>query len=262
MSTFSYTVSDSATMLRRSLRHVLRDPTGVLMSFAIPIVVLLLFVVVLGGAIGAGITGTLGGAAYVNYLVPGVILMMVGYGSTTTALSVNADKTEGIIARFRTMAIARTSVLTGHVLGALLRMMISAALIFGFALLLGFRPTAGPAEWLAVTGVIALLALAESWMAVAAGLSAKNPAGTGNFTLVVQILPFVSSAFVPPESMPAGVRWFAQYQPFTPIIDTLRGLLLGTPLGTSALQAVGWCVAFTLVGYCWARAAFQRDPVD
>ena len=262
MSTFSYGISDSGTMLRRSLRHALRDPTGVLMSFAIPIVLLLLFVVVLGGAIGAGITGTLGGSSYINYIVPGVIVMMVGYGSTTTALTVNADKTEGIIARFRTMAIARTSVLTGHVLGAMIRIMISAALVFGFALLLGFRPAAGPVEWLAVAGVIALLTLAQSWMAVAVGLSAANPAGTGNFTLVVQILPFVSSAFVPPESMPAAVAWFAQYQPFTPIIDTLRGLLLGTPVGTSALQAVGWCVAFTLFGYFWARAVFNRDPVD
>jgi len=258
----SYAVSDSATMLRRSLRHALRDPTGMLMAFAIPILLLLLFVGVLGGAIGAGITGTLGGTAYVNYLVPGVILMMVGYGSATTALAVNADKTEGIIARFRTMAIARTSVLTGHMLGAVIRTMISAALVFGFALLLGFRPAAGPLDWLAVTGVIALLALAQSWMAVAVGLSAANPAGTGNFTLVVQILPFVSSAFVPPESMPVGVRWFAQHEPFTPIIDTLRGLLLGMPIGSSGLQAVGWCVAFALVGYFWARAVFNRDPVE
>jgi len=258
--TFGHTVSDSATMVRRSLRHVLRNPAGMLMSFAIPIVLLLLFVGVFGDVISAGISGTLRGSAYVNYLVPGIILMMVGYGSSTTALAVNTDKTEGIIARFRTMAIARTSVLTGHVLGAVVRTMISAALVFGFALVLGFRPAAGPVEWLEVSGVVALLALAQSWIAVAVGLSAANPAGTGNFTVVVQVLPFVSSAFVPPESMPAGVRWFARYEPFTPIIDTLRGLLLGTPVGTNALLAVGWCVAFALVGYFWARAVFTRDP--
>jgi ABC-2 type transport system permease protein len=147
------------------------------------------------------------------------------------------------------------------VLGAVIRTLTSAARVFGFALLLGFRSGAGPMAWLAVTGLIALLALAQSWLAVAVGLSAANPAGTGSFTLVVQTLPFVSSAFVPPQSMPAGVRWFAQYEPFTPIIDTLRGLLLGTPIGSSGAQAVGWCVVLTLAGYFWARAVFSRDPV-
>lgn len=259
MSTLSYALSDSATMLRRNVRHALRYPTVILMSLVVPTLLLLLFVGVFGGAIEDSLPDR--GGSYIDYVVPGILLMTVGYGATTTALAVNRDLTEGIIARFRTMAISRASVLTGHVVAALVRTLISVALVIGIALLLGFRPTADPGRWLATIGVIALLVLALTWLAVAIGLAARTAEGTGSFTLVVQTLPFVSSAFVSPDSMSPAVRWFSQNEPFTPIIDTIRGLMLGTPVGNDALVAVAWCGGLTLAGYLWARALFKRDPV-
>jgi ABC-2 type transport system permease protein len=261
MTTLSYAVSDSATMLRRNLRHTVRYPVMMIMSLGVPVLLLLLFVGILGGALTTGLGGAAHGGSYIDYVVPGILLMTAGYGSSTTALAVNRDTTEGIIARFRTMAISRASVLTGHVAGALIRTMISSALVIGVALLLGFRPAAGVGGWIATIGVLALLALALNWLAVAIGLAARNAEGTSGFTLVVQVLPFVSSAFVPPESMSGVVRWFAQNEPFTPIIDTLRALLLGVPVGDSAVLAVAWCAGLALAGYLWARALFSRDPV-
>jgi ABC-2 type transport system permease protein len=261
MSTLSYATGDSATMLRRSLRHTLRYPVTMMMSLGVPVLLLLLFVGVFGGALSAGLGGAAQGGSYVDYVVPGILLMTVGYGSSTTALAVNKDMTEGIIARFRTMAIFRASVLTGHVVAAVARTMVSIGLVIGVALLLGFRPAASLAGWLAAIGVITLLVLALTWPAVAIGLLAKSPEGTSSFTLIVQVLPFVSSAFVPPDSMSGAVRWFAENEPFTPIIDTLRGLLMGTPIGSSAMIAVAWCVGLALAGYLWAQALFNRDPV-
>jgi len=258
MSTLSYAVSDSATMLRRNVRHTLRYPVMIVHVLGVPVLLLLLFVGVFGGALNAG----LGDGTYIDYVVPGILLMTVGYGSSTTALAVNRDMTEGIIARFRTMAITRTSVLTGHVVAAMTRTMVSIGLVIGVALLMGFRPAADPVGWLAMIGVLALLVLALTWLAVAIGLSARNAEGTSSFTLIVQVLPFVSSAFVPPDSMSGPVRWFAKNEPFTPIIDTVRGLLTGTPVGDSAVIAVAWCVGLALVGYMLARALFNRDPVQ
>jgi ABC-2 type transport system permease protein len=259
MSTLSYTVSDSKTMLRRNLRHVQRYPVMVVVSLGVPVMLLLLFVGVFGGALNTGIGG--GHGDYIDFVMPGILLMTVAYGSSSTTLAVNRDMTEGIITRFRTMAISRASVLTGHVVGAVLRTMVSLVLVIGFGYLLGFRPDTDLAGWLATAGVLVLFVLALSWLAVAVGLSARNAEGTSSFTLVIQLLPFVSSAFVTTDSMSGPVRWFAQNQPFTPIIDTLRGLLLGTPLGSSAVIAVAWCVGLTVVGYAWARAVFRRDPV-
>ena len=261
MSTLSYAMSDSATMLRRNFRHTLRYPLMMMMSLGVPVLLLLLFVGVFGGALNAGVGGASHGGTYIDYVVPGILLMTVGYGSSTTALAVNRDMTEGIIARFRTMAISRTSVLTGHVVAAMARTMTSVGLVIGVALLLGFRPTADVVRWVATIGVIGLLVLALTWLAVAIGLAARNAEGTSSFTLVVQVLPFVSSAFVPPDSMSAAVRWFAQHEPFTPIIDTLRGLLMGIPIGDSAMIAVAWCAGLALAGYLWARALFKRDPI-
>lgn len=259
MTTLSHAAADSMTMLRRNLRHLVRYPSMVIMTLAMPVLLLLLFVGIFGGALTAGLGATAGGG-YVDYVVPGILLMTVGYGATTTALAVNRDMTEGIIDRFRTMAIPRTSVLTGHVAAALGRTMISVALVFAVALLLGFRPAAGPLDWLAMAGVLALLTLALNWLAVAVGLSARNAEGTGVFTVVVQVLPFVSSAFVTPDSMSGAVRWFARHEPFTPVIDTIRALLLGTPIGGSGVLAVVWCAGLALAGYLWARAVFRRDP--
>jgi ABC-2 type transport system permease protein len=261
MSTVSFAVSDSATMLRRNLRHVQRYPVTMVMSLGVPILLLLLFVGVFGGALGASTGGASKGLPYIDYLVPGIILMTAGYGSSTTALAVNSDMTEGIVARFRTMAIARSSILTGHVLGAMIRTLVSTGLVIGAAMLLGFRAAGGPLDWLATIGVIALFGLALTWLAVAVGLLAKTANGTSGFVLIVQTLPFISSAFVPPNSMSPVVRWLATYEPFTPIINTMRGLLLGTPVGGTAIVAVVWCAALALAGYLWARALFSRDPV-
>ncbi len=256
MSTLTLTARDSATMLRRNLRHLRRYPGMMIMSLGMPVLLLLLFVGVFGGAMQAGV----GSGEYIDYVVSGILLMTVGYGASMTALAVNRDMTEGIISRFRTMAIARVSVLTGHVLGAVLRTVVSAALVVLVALLFGFRPAAGVGGWFAALGVVVLLALALTWLAVAVGLVAKNAEGANLFILVVQVLPFVSSAFVPPDSMSGAVRWFARHEPFTPVIDTLRGVLLGTPVGDSAGIAVAWCAGFAVVGYVWARALFRRDP--
>jgi ABC-2 type transport system permease protein len=250
---------DAVTMLRRNVRHTVRNPGALIMTIGLPVALLMLFTGVFGGALSAGLTSYHGD--YIDYLLAGILLMAVGYGATTTALAVNRDMTEGVIGRFRTMAISRASVLTGHVAGSVARTLVGAALVIAVALPLGFRPAAGPLGWLAVLGLLALVALALTWLGVAVGLLAKTAEGTGPFTLVVQTLPFLSSAFVTPESMSGPVRWFSAHEPFTPIIDTLRGLLLGTPVGDSAVPAVAWCVGLALAGYLWSRALFRRDPV-
>ncbi|WP_103344230.1 ABC transporter permease [Amycolatopsis sp. CA-126428] len=254
----SYAMRDSATMLRRNLTHLRRYPSMMIMALGMPVLLLLLFAEVFGGAMQAGVRD----GAYVDYLVPGILLMTVGYGASMTALAVNRDMTEGIISRFRTMAIARVSVLTGHVLGAVLRTVVSATLVVGVALLFGFRPAAEPGGWFATLGLVVLLALALTWPAVGVGLAAKNAEGANLFILLVQVLPFLSSAFVPTDTMSGAVRWFARHEPFTPVIDTLRGLMLGTPVSGSVWIAVAWCAGFAVVGYVWARALFRRDPAS
>jgi ABC-2 type transport system permease protein len=249
-------------MLRRDLRHSLRRLSMTLSGLGVPIIMLVLFVYVFGGAMGAGLGGVTHGGAYINYLAPGIIILAVGSGCATTAINLCMDMSEGIIARFRTMAISRASVLTGQVLGSLIRTMITIVLVFGVALLMGFRPSANPVSWIAALGLIALLTLAVTWMGVAFGLVGKTPAGANSLSLIFLLLAYTSSAFVRPDLMSGGVRWFAEYQPFTPVIDTLRGLLLGTPIGsTSVVLAIAWCIGLTLVGYLWARAVYTRNSV-
>ena len=261
MSTLSYTLTDSATMLRRQLRHMLRYPSMTLLLAGMPVVFLLLFVYVFGGTLGAGLGGLSGGRAeYVNYVTPGIILITVASAAQGTAISVAMDMTEGIIARFRTMAISRASVLTGHVLGTMIQTMISMAVVIGVALLVGFRPTAGPVEWIATIGVLAMVTFALTWLSVALGMVTKSVEAASNLPMPLLLLPFLGSGFVPTDSMPAGLRWFAEYQPFTPIIETLRGLLMGSPIGNSAVLAIAWCAGIALVGYLWAKALFKRDP--
>ncbi len=257
MNNLAFALRDSATMLRRDVRHSLRYLPMTLSGILTPTIMLLLFVYFFGGTLGAG----LGDGAYIDYVAPGIIIMAVGSGCATTAINLCTDMSEGIIARFRTMAIARASVLTGQVLGSLIRTMISIGLI-RIALLVGFRPSAGPVAWIAALGVIALLTLAVTWMGVAFGLVGKTPAGANSLSLIFLLLAFTSSAFVRPDSMPVGVRWFAEYQPFTPVIDTLRGLLLGTPIGNSAILAIAWCIGLSLIGYLWARAVYNRNTVQ
>jgi ABC-2 type transport system permease protein len=254
----TYALRDSTTMLRRNLLHALRYPSMTVATVAIPVFMLLLFVGVFGGALAVGLEGT----TYVNYVTPAIIMMAATSGSVGTAVSVSMDMTEGIMNRFRTLAISRTAVLTGQVVGSMITTMTSLVLVVGVALLMGFRPTAGVPEWLAAAGVLLLLTFALTWLSAAIGLVARNPESASNLPMPFTFLPLVGSGFVPTDSMPGAVRWFAEHQPFTPINETLRGLLMGTPIGANALIALAWCVGLTAVGYLWARKAFHRTPTS
>jgi ABC-2 type transport system permease protein len=262
MNTLSLAIRDSVTMLRRDILHSVRYFSITLSGLMVPVIMLLLFNYVFGGAIGAGLDGAAHGGSYINYLTPGIIVMTVGSGCATTALNLCMDMAENIITRFRTMAIFPASVLIGQALGSLIRTMITVVAVLGVALLMGFRPTANPVAWIAALGLIALITIAITWMGVAFGLVGKTPAGANSLSLMFQLLAFTSSAFVSPDSMPVGVRWFAEYQPLTPTIDTLRGLLLGSPPGNSPLLAIGWCIVLILVGYFWSRAAYNHPSVQ
>jgi ABC-2 type transport system permease protein len=260
MTTMTLAVRDSTTMLRRQLRHMSRNLSVMLMLLAVPIIFLLLFVYVLGGTLGNGLGGGSGGrGACVNYVTPGILLITMAGAVQGTAISVAMDMTEGIIARFRTMAIARVSVLTGHVLGSVLQTLFQLAVVLGVAVLVGFRPNATAIEWLAAAGVLAATTFALVWLAVAMGLVTRTVEAASNLPMPLLLLPFFGSGFVPTGSLPVGLRWFAEYQPFTPIMETLRGLLLGTPIGNSAVPALGWCAVIALVGYVWAKRLYNRD---
>ncbi|HEY7593418.1 MAG TPA: ABC transporter permease [Actinophytocola sp.] len=262
MSTLSFAASDSMTMLRRNLRHMQRYPSLTFMLLGQPIVFLLLFVYVFGATLGDGLgaaaRGLGGRAEYVGFVTPAILLITVSSAALGTAVSVAIDMKEGIINRFRTMAINRASVLTGHVIGTVIQAMLGLAVVTGVALLVGFEPAAGPVEWLAVAGVLLLLTIALTWLSVALGLVAKSVETASNTPMVFTLLPFLGSGFVPAASMPAGLRWFAEYQPFTPVIETIRGLLLGTPIGKSGPIAVGWCVAIAAVGYGWSKHLYAK----
>ena len=258
MNTLSLALRDTKTMLRRDAKHSLRRINMTLSGLLTPIVMLVLFNYVFGGAIGASLGGAANGVAYINYLAPAIIIMTVGSGCATTAINLVMDMNEGIINRFRTMAIARSSVLTGQVLGSLIRTMISVILVTGVALLIGFRPTANLVEWILAVGLTVLFTFALTWMGVLFGLVGKSPAGANSLSLIFQlILPLTSSAFVPVASMAGWARWFAEHQPFTPVVNTLRGLLLGTPIGNNAILAIAWCVGLALVGYLCGASGLQ-----
>jgi ABC-2 type transport system permease protein len=247
-------------MLRRNLKHMLRYPSMTVMLVGMPVVFLLLFVYVFGGTLGAGLGGPSGGRAeYANYVAPAIILMTVTATVQGTAISVAMDMTEGIIARFRTMHIARVSVLTGHVVGSVMQAMISLAIVIGVALLVGFRPTAGLGGWLATAGFLVVVTFALVWLCVALGQVSKSVETASNLPMPLILLPFLSSGFVPTDSMPAGLRWFAEHQPFTPIIETLRGLLMGTPIGNNAWISLAWCAVIALGGYLWSKNLFNRE---
>jgi ABC-2 type transport system permease protein len=261
MTTLALTVTDSATMLRRNLKRAIRYPGLTLIVAALPIVFLLLFVFVFGGTLGAGLGLPSGGRAeYLAYVVPGVLVLAITGGAQGTAISVAMDMTEGIIARFRTMSIARASVLTGHVVGAVIQTMVGLSIVVVVALLIGFRPEANAVEWLAATGVLAMTSFALSWLSIAMGLWTKTVEAASNLPMPLMLLPLFGSGFVPVDSMPAGLRWFAEHQPFTPIIETVRGLLTGTAIGSSGLVATAWCAGIGLIGYLWARRTYERRP--
>ena len=257
----SHTLQDSVTMLRRQLVHMVRYPIG-LFLIGIPVIILLLFVYVFGGTMGAGIAGVSGGRTeYLAYLVPGILLIAVATGSQMTAIAVAMDMTEGIIARFRTMSISRSSVLAGHVMSSMMQTMASIAVVIVVALLIGFRPTADALDWLGAIGLLTLVSFAITWLSVGMGLVTRSVETASNLPMPLMLLPFLGSGFVPTETLPSGIRWFAEYQPFTPIMETLRALLAGAAVGQGGLVAVIWCVGIAIVGYVWSARLYERDPI-
>jgi ABC-2 type transport system permease protein len=249
MTTLAYTISDSRVMLRRNLKHQLRYPSMTVMLVGLPIVLLLILVYVFGGQLGAGLGAHQGRGAYLNYVVPGLLLITVASVVQGTSIMVAMDMTGGIIDRFRTMAIARASVLTGHVLGSLIQTLAAMVILIGVAVAIGFHSSAGPLQWLAAIGILALFALALIWLAVALGLGAKSVETASNTPMIMLLLLFLSSAFVSAATLPAGLRQFAEYQPFTPVADAVRGLLSGTAIGDHAIAAIAWSVGITVVAY-------------
>jgi ABC-2 type transport system permease protein len=263
MTTIAYTLTDSATMTRRNVRRLLRYPSMTVLLVGMPIVFLLLFVYVFGGQLSHGLGATLAGGrvgrdGYLNYVTPGILLLTAATAVQGTAIVVAMDMTGGIIDRFRTMAIARSSVLTGHVVAALIQTMAGFAIVIGFAVAIGFRPTASVVEWLAAIGLLALFAFALVWLATALGLAAKSVETASNTPMFLTLLVFLGSGFVPASTMPAGLAQFARYQPFTPVTETLRGLLTGTGIGTNALAAIAWSVGIALVSYAWALHLYRN----
>src|SRR5690348_4430585 len=244
-------MSDATTMLGRNFKHTLRNPVAVFNSVLFPIVLLLMFVYVIGGAFNIG-------GHYIDYATPGMVVLTICYGLSATALAVNSDMTKGIINRFKVMDISRSAVLSAHVAASMLRTVIAIAVLIGVAFAVGFRPHASFAEWLGVIGFIVLVSFATSWITVALGLAAKTPESAGMAAVPLILLPFLSSAIVPADTMAAGVRQFAEYQPFTPIIETLRGLLTGQPSASTAITAVAWCAGIALVGYLWSLTTFTK----
>ena len=261
MTAYPLVVADATTMLRRNLRRMRRYPSLTFFIAGMPVVFLLLFVFVLGGTMGAGLGLVSGGRAeYTEYLMPGILVITIAGAAQGTAISVAMDKVEGIFARFRTMDIARVAVLTGHVIGSVIQSMLAIGIVMVVGVLIGFRSDTGPIEWLAAAGLLALAALAISWLSVALGMVSQSVETASNIPMILILLPFLSSAFVPTDSLPDGLSWFAENQPFTPLIETIRGLLVGTPIGNSGILAVGWCVLIAVLGYVWARRLYDRDP--
>lgn len=259
MSSLTLAVRDSSTMLRRNLLHARRYPSLTLNLLLTPIMLLLLFVYIFGDVMSTGIGGDR--SDYIAYLVPGLLLMTIGSTTIGTAVSVSNDMTEGIIARFRTMAIHRGSVLIGHVIGSVLQSIASVVLVGAVAVAIGFRSTDATAlEWCAAFGLLVLFALAFTWIAVGMGLISPNAEAASNNALPMILLPLLSSAFVPVEGMPGWFQPIAEYQPFTPAIETLRGLLLGTEIGHNGWLAVAWCLGLAVLGYFWSAAKFNSDP--
>ena len=256
MSTATLALRDSNTMVRRQVKRLMRYPSMTVQLVLMPVVILLLFVYVFGGTLGAGLGGDRD--VYIDYVVPGILLMAATMATGGTAVMVATDMTEGIVARFRTMRIWRPSVLTGHVVASVLLQVLGMAVVVGVALAIGFRPNGDPVEWLAAIGLLVFFAFAISWLSVALGLTSPTPEAAGNAPMPLMFLPFLGSGFVPTDSMPTVLRWFAEFQPFTPIMQTLRGLLLGTAIGNNAVIAVAWCAGIGALSYLWAKNSFNK----
>ena len=247
-----HAAGDSAVLLQRSLRHVLRSPDTIITTAVTPVAMLLLFVYVLGGAIDVG------GQDYVDYLLPGILLVTIASSVAYTAYRLFTDVSGGVFERFQSMPIARSAVLWGHVLTSVVATLVSLALVVLVALLMGFRTGAGVLAWLAVVGILVLFTLALTWLAVIPGLTATSVDGVSGFSYPLIFLPFVSSAFVPTEGMPAPVQWFAEHQPVTSIVDTVRRLFAEQPVGDTGWVALAWCVGLTAVAYALAMRTYRR----
>ena len=232
--TISDTLIDSRVMITRSVRRSLRDPEAFFTALMLPVILMLMFVYVFGGAMKTGVD-------YVNYVVPGLIVLCAGFGAGTTAVSVAQDMSNGIVERFRSMPLANSSVLLGHVVASLLRNLVATVLVVGVALAVGWRPNAGIIDWSLAIGMVLVFILAISWLAAAGGLLAGSPEAANGMTMFLMFLPYVSTAFVPADTMPSWMQGFAKHQPMTPVIETLRGLWMGTPIGHQAIWALIWC---------------------
>lgn len=250
----SHFFGDTAVLLQRTLRHVTRSIDTILTVSIMPIAIMLLFRYVFGGAINTG----QGPGHYVDYVLPGILLMTIATGISYTTLRLFTDKQAGIFARFQSMPIARSSLLWAHVLTSLVSTLISLAIVVGIALAMGFRSSAGAPAWLAVIGIMVLFTLAVTWIAVIAGLSAKTAEGGGAYAYPFAFLPFVSSAFVPTATMPGPVRAFADNQPMTSIINTIRDLLARQLASTSTWTALAWCLGILLIAYAFAMVTYHR----
>jgi ABC-2 type transport system permease protein len=244
-------VSDAVTMVGRCVRLSTRNIDAMMMALLLPVMLMVLFVYLFGGAIDTG-------TEYVTYVVPGVILLCAGYTSATTALTVSHDMQGGIIDRFRSMDISGAAVLTGHVVASIARNGVSTLLVLGVALLIGFRPDAGVLEWLGAVGILLAFVLAITWLAATVGLLAASPESAGGFIFFVAFLPYPSSAFVPIDTMPGWLQAFSEHQPVTPVTDTLRGLLVGTPVGNNPWWALAWCAGIMVVAIALSTVLFQR----
>ena len=259
---------DLTTMTRRNLLRMVRYPSLTVQLVVLPVVLLLLFVYVFGGAFGAGVDtgiapGAGGRAAYLDYITPAILVITAASIAQATAIGVAMDMTGGIVSRLRTMPVAPVAVLGGHVVGAVVQTFLASAVVLGVALLMGFRPGADAVGWLALVGFFALFALMLTWLTVAMGAAARSVESASNTPMILMLLPFFGSGFVPVDTMPTPVRLFAEYQPFTPIIETARGLLAGGPVpATTAWTAIGWVLALSVVGGLWARAAYRRPRVS
>ncbi|MFD0360598.1 ABC transporter permease [Nocardia sp. GCM10030253] len=254
MTNMSLALTDSATMLRRNMLHAKRYPSLTFSVIIMPIVLLSVFNFVFGGALEKS-----SGGKYIDYLTPGMLLMIPAYITAAVAVSIATDKTKGIVNRFRVMAIAPSSFLTGNVIGALIQAMLGVVAMVGFALLIGFRPSANAVEWIAAFVLLAMLTFALIWLAVGMGLVASSPESASNMPFPLIMLPFLGSGLVATDTMPVVMRQFAEYQPFTPITETVRGLLMGTEIGNNGIISVAWCIGLALVGYLWSSSVFRKQ---
>ncbi|RRD53339.1 ABC transporter permease [Buchananella hordeovulneris] len=251
-------IQDTLTMIGRNLKHNLRMPVGLVMVIIIPLIFLLLFVYVLGGTLGAGLAANGTRADYLAYITPAILLMAAASATQMIAVWISTDMVEGIVARFRTMAIARSSVLAGHVYGGVILILFSTGVLLGLSLLLGYRPHAGAGHWLGLAAFLLLLAVALAWLTVALGLAAQGPETASNTTMLLMILPLLSNGFVPTSTMPGWLQGFAKHQPFTSIVDTIRNFLDGSPQTGPIIWAIGWCLVMTILGYSWSVSSFRR----